>query len=178
MQELQDSPVTIKKSGLFADIDKRYGEPEGALVGAPLSGGTEAGGMPPAGGPMGGPPEAGGEIPPPIPGLPNQSPADLPPVVGDSVQGRRVLSEKEYDTQVEKLVYGSSREPDHQKEERHKEIIHENDVKNGNLNTAALNMVNEIDALLKESESINTQQKITEAEDVEIDDIETLNMQE
>jgi hypothetical protein len=172
MQELQDSPVTIKKSGLFADIDKRYGEPEGALVGPPMSGGTEAGGAPPmggggagapAGGPMGGP-EAGGELPPPIPGLPNQTPGELPPVVGDSVRGRRVLSEKEYDSQIEKLVYGSSLEPDRQKEERHKEIIHENDTKNGNLNTVALNMVTEIDALLKESESINTQQKITEGE--------------
>jgi len=186
MQELQDSPVTIKKSGLFADIDKRYGEPEGAMVAPPMSGGTEQGGMPPmgggagapVGGPMGGAP-AGGEIPPPIPGLPNQSPSELPPVVGDSVQRRKVLSEIEYNTQVEKLVYGSSpNEPEHQKEERHKEIIHENDVKNGNLNSAALNMVNEIDALLKESESINTQQKITESEDVEIDDIENLDIQE
>jgi hypothetical protein len=188
MQELQDSPVTIKKSGLFADIDKRYGEPEGAMVGPPMSGGTEQGGMPPmgggapggapAGGPMGGP-EAGGELPPPIPGLPNQSPSDLPPVVGDSVRGRTVLTEREYTAHVEKLVYGSSpNEPEHQKEERHKEIIHENDLKNGTLNSAALNMVNEIDALLKESESINTQQKITEGEDVEIDDIENLDVRE
>jgi hypothetical protein len=57
-------------------------------------------------------------------------------------------------------------------------IIEKMSTKNGNLNIAALNMVNEIDALLKESESINTQQKITESEDVEIDDIETLNVQE
>jgi hypothetical protein len=188
MQELQDSPVVIKKSGLFADIDKRYGEPEGAMVGAPMTGGTEAGGAPPMGGgggapagalPMGGAP-AGGEVPPPIPGLPNQTPAELPPVVGDSVRGKNVLTEKEnnFNTQVEKLVYGSSHEPEHQREERHKEIIYENDVKNGSLNTVALNMVNEIDALLKESESINTQQKITESEDVEIDDIENLNVQE
>ena len=35
MQELQDSPVNIKKTGLFADIDARYGEPvEGMPIGA------------------------------------------------------------------------------------------------------------------------------------------------
>ncbi len=34
MQELADAPVLIKKSGLFADIDKRFGAPEG---GVPMS---------------------------------------------------------------------------------------------------------------------------------------------
>lgn len=187
MQELQDSPVTIKKSGLFTDIDKKYGEPEGTMVGPAPSGGTEMGGAPigggagaPAGGPAGAPtggPE-GGELPPPIPGLPNQSPGELPPVVGDSVRGRAVLSEREYMSQVEKLVYGSSLEPERKKEERHREIIHENDQMNGQLNTVALNMVNEIDALLKISESINTKQTITEGDEVEIDDIENLEIQE
>lgn len=182
MQELQDSPVTIKKSGLFADIDKKYGAPEGTMVGLP-AGGAEQGGMPPVGGaeqggmpPAGGAPEAGGQIPPPIPGLPNQSPGELPPVVGDGVIGKSVLTEKEYGIQIEKLVYGSSHEPEHKREERRKEIIYENDIKNTNLNSVAFNMVNEIDALLKESESINTIQKINEGEDVEIEDIENLDV--
>ena len=191
MQELQDSPVTIKKSGLFADIDKRYGE---QVEGMPPATGAVAGaegGAPPAGGagmpaggqgaaPMGGPPPpgGGGEVPPPIPGLPNQTPSELPPVVGDSVQGRNVLSEDDYNKQVEKLVFGSSQEPEHKKEASHKKIIKENDLKNGKLNADALNMVIEIDKLLKESESINTQQKITEAQDVEIDDIENLDVQQ
>ena len=175
MQELQDSPVTIKKSGLFADIDKRYGEPVEGMPpgGGAVSGGTEMGGEM-GGAPMGGP--EGGEIPPPIPGLPNQTPADLPPLGAESVRGRPVLSEEDYDRQLEKLVFGTTKEPERKKEARNKEIIHENDAKNGSLNDTALNMVNEIDALLKESESINTQQKVIEAEDVEIDDIENLNV--
>jgi hypothetical protein len=67
MQELQDSPVTIKKSGLFTDIDKRFAEPEGGMIG--MSGGSEQGGnQPPIGGgqppmdaDMGGMPPMGGE---------------------------------------------------------------------------------------------------------------------
>ena len=82
MQELQDAPVSIKKSGLFADIDKRYADPT-------LEGG---GGMPPEGGGEGGLPPAGGppELPagggaPPTGGLPNQTPAELPmPNLGEA----------------------------------------------------------------------------------------------
>jgi hypothetical protein len=185
MQELQDAPVLIKKTGLFADIDKRYGEPEAALIGGAPTGGTEQG-APPAGGagappPEGGAPPAGGAggagAPAPIPGLPNQTPAELPPVVGDSVRRRSVLSEDEYNDQVEKLVYGTTIEPERKKEKRHKKVIHENDTKNTELNTRALDMANEIDNLLKESESINTPQKIVEAEDVEIGDIENLDVE-
>ena len=186
MQELQDSPVTIKKTGLFADIDKRYGEPvEGMPLGGAQSGATEQPGMPPAGGagappPGEMPPPAGGGggagAPAPIPGLPNQTPAELPPVVGDSVRGRNVLSEDEYNKQVEKLVYGSTIEPERKKEAKHKKVITENNNKNNELNTRALNMANEIESLLKEGESINTRQKFVEAEDVEIDDIESLDV--
>jgi hypothetical protein len=188
MQELQDSPVSIKKSGLFADIDKRYGEPiEGMPIGG-ASGGTAQGGMPPAGGgemggtpPMGGtgaPPAGGGEIPPPIPGLPNQTPSELPPVVGDSIVGRNVLSEEDYNKQVEKLVYGTSSEPEHKKEIKNKKIIRENEIKNSKLNNTALDMISEIDNLLKESESINSNHRIIESEDVNIEDIENLDVEE
>jgi hypothetical protein len=187
MQELQDSPVIIKKSGLFADIDKRYGEP---VEGMAVSGGTE-GGAPQAGGDMmggGGAPPAGGMGEPPmggemgggqapIPGLPNQSPADLPPVVGDSVRGRKVLTEEEFNSRIEKLVYGSSVEPERKKEAEHKKIINENNNMNNTLNAAALNMINEIDILLESADSINTIKEITEAQDVEIDDIENLDVE-
>jgi len=187
MQELQDSPVVIKKSGLFADIDKRYGEP---VEGMAVSGGTE-GGAPQAGGDMmggGGAPPAGGMGEPPmggemgggqapIPGLPNQSPADLPPVVGDSVRGRKVLTEEEFNSRIEKLVYGSSVEPERKKEAEHKKIINENNDMNNTLNAAALNMINEIDILLESADSINTIKEITEAQDVEIDDIENLDVE-
>ena len=184
-QELQDSPVTIKKSGLFADIDKRYGE---QVEGMPApSGTTGQAGLPPAGGgagapaggPMGGPmggPEGGAGAPPPIAGLPNQTPADLPPVVGDSVKGRKVMSEERYNSQVERLVYGSSQQSETKKENHHKEIIRENDIKNGSLNDTALNMIIEIDKLLNEGDTFNTQNKFTEAQDVEIDNIEDLDV--
>jgi hypothetical protein len=186
MQELQDTPVLIKKTGLFADIDKRYGEPEAAALGAP-SGGTE--GMPPAGGapggpagapPAGGPPAGGAGAPggpAPIPGLPNQTPAELPPIEAqESVRGKRVLSEEEYNTRVEKLVFGSSQQPDSKKEAKHKKVIHENDHKNNELNDRALSMANEIDNLLKEGEGFNSKQKIIEAEDVNIEDLDDLGV--
>jgi hypothetical protein len=176
MQELQDSPVTIKKSGLFADIDKRYGEP---TEGMPPTTGATAGGAPPAGGAggPGAPPPAGGAggggAPAPIPGLPNQSPAELPPIEAqESVGERNVLSEEGYNQQVEKLVYGTTREPERKKEAKHKKIIHENNNKNSELNGHAMNMIAEIDNFLKETESINVQQKINEGENVEIDDLE------
>ena len=189
MQELQDAPVLIKKTGLFADIDKRYGEPEAAMLGAP-TGGTEGGpGAPPAGGGAGAPPAgpeagappAGGAgspgAPAPIPGLPNQTPGELPPVVGDSVKKRKVLTEEEYNEQVEKLVYGTTVEPERKKEAKHKKVIHENDHKNNELNNRALSMANEIDSLLKEGDAFNTKQKITEAQDVDIEDIENLDVE-
>ena len=186
MQELQDSPVTIKKSGLFSDIDKRYGEQvegmpvSGSTGGAPAPGGE--GGMPPMGGGAPGemPPPGGGGAPggpAPIPGLPNQSPSDLPPVVGDSVSGRKVLSEDEYNSQVERLVFGTTAEPERKKESKQKKIIRENNNKNEELNSRAMDMANEIDNLLKESESINTPQKNIEAEDVDFDEIEKLDVQ-
>jgi hypothetical protein len=174
MQELQDAPVLIKKTGLFADIDKRYGEANAAL-GAP-SGGTEQGGMPPAGGAGGGMPPTGGAggpgAPAPIPGLPNQSPAELPPIEAqENVRGRKVLSEEEYNTRVEKLVFGSTQQPDTKKEAKHKKVIHENTVKNNELNDRAMRMANEIDSLLKEGENFNTQQKIVETDDVNLEDL-------
>jgi hypothetical protein len=186
MQELQDAPTLIKKTGLFADIDKRYGEPEQAALGAP-TGGTE--GMPPAGGAPGAPPAGGpGEMPPaggagapggpaPIPGLPNQSPADLPPIEAqESVKGRNILTEDSYNAKVERLVFGTTQEPERKKEAKHKKVIHENEIKNNELNSRALNMASEIDNLLKEGENFNSQQKIVEVEDVEIDDIENLDV--
>jgi hypothetical protein len=183
MQELQDSPVTIKKSGLFADIDKRYGEPvEGML---PPTGAT-AGGAPgaPAGGagappPMGGGPPAGGAAggPPAIPGLPNQTPAELPPIEAESITGKQVMGEDSFDMRVERLVYGSSLEPQRKQEEKQREVIYENNEKNNKLNTTAQNMISEIDALLNETESINTQQKINEVQDVNIEDIEDIEME-
>jgi intein/homing endonuclease len=180
MQELADSPVTIKKTGLFTDIDKRYGEAAEGIPATPSAGG-EAGGVPQVGGeggmpPMGGgeggmPPSSGGEIPPPIPGLPNQTPSDLPPIVGDSISPKNVLSEEDYNLHVEKLVLGGDKS-ENKKVIRHKKIINENNETNDRLNTNALDMIAEIDNLLKVNESINKQQKIPEIQDIEFDDLE------
>jgi hypothetical protein len=181
MQELADAPVSIKKTGLFADIDKRFGVPEEAgMIGAS---GATGGEMPPAGAPTGGMPPAGapaapiaGTSPmgaPPAGGAP--AGGELPPVA----EGQKKLSEEEYNTQVEKLVFGNSPEPKHKKESKHKKIISENNEKNDNLNKKAQDMVSEIDQLLSSNtESINTQQKISEAEDINIENIEDIKLEE
>jgi hypothetical protein len=186
MQELQDSPVTIKKSGLFTDIDKRFGEP---IEGMPITGGTE-GGAPPAGGapaPMGAPeggmpPLGGGE---PLGGDMGGGAAGAPPVGGAPLGGgapmmenRRNLSEEEYNQQVEKLVYGSSQEPQEKKKIKQREIIQENNNINDKLNKGAAEMIAEIDNLLKGSKSINATQKNTEIQNIDIEDIENINLDE
>jgi len=184
MQELADTPVTIKKTGLFTDIDKRYGEP---VEGMPISGGTE-GGMPPAGGagappmggagappPMGGgaPPMGGGEggMPPIGGGAPAGGEGGLPPMI----ENKR-FTEEEYDKHVEKLVYGSTQESERKNEIINRGIIQENNEINDKLNKNALEMVDEINGLLENTESINTVQKINESQDVEIEDIENIDL--
>jgi len=144
-QELADAPVIIKKSGIYNDIDKKFGD-EDIIPGETGEGDPEGG------------PEAGGETPSPIDNLPNQSPADLPPVEAESVKSRKVLSEEDYDKHVEKLVYGNNKE--HQKIKKQKELIKENNSKNDVLNKNAENMINEIDTILQETESINKKSSI------------------
>ena len=183
MQELQDSPVAIKKSGLFADIDKRFGEPiedmtltggtEGGMPppegGAPAGG--DMGGMPPLGGgePLGGAPAGGGDMGAPIGGAPLGGGAPM-------MEGK--MSEEEYDRHLEKLVYGSSEEPEQKKKIKQKEIIQENNKINDKLNKGATDMIAEIDQLLVGSETINSQQKINETEDTDIVDIENIELDE
>jgi hypothetical protein len=182
MQELMDSPVTIKKSGLFTDIDKRFGEPEAAMLGVPASGGTEGGGMPPAGGapPAGLPPEGGAAAPPAPAGGGGMPPAagGGTPVTGSAMPplAESRMTDEEYDLQVERLVFGSTSEPVQKKENRNKEIIKENDVINATLNKNALNMINEIDLLLKNNESINVPKKINESDEIDFESIENIEL--
>jgi len=145
MQEFADAPVAIKKSGLFADIDKRYGDPTAMAAAsgttAPPDGGGEGGMPPPAGGGVGGdmPPinmaDLGGS------GLPNQSPSDLPPIEAESVNRRKVMTEAEFNTNLEKLVYGHEivKKSDAQ-------VIFESELDKSN--KTATNMINEIDELI------------------------------
>jgi len=173
MQELADAPVGIKKSGLFADIDSRFGGEEMEMA---LSGGTE---QPPGEDEMGGPPPPGGEMggpPSPVPGLPNQSPADLPPVEAEGVKGKGVISEMsvdEYMGHVNELVFGDNKK--HQKKEKQKTLIKENDEKNENLNDKAENMVSEIDTILKETDNLHIGKDIDD-EDIDIEKLEEIDL--
>ena len=188
MQELQDSPVTIKKSGLFTDIDARFGEPEAAMIGGAQTGGTEqSGGMPPAGGAGSGMPPAGGGMPPagggagaPPAGGGGMPPAGAAPAGGGmpplAENKKRMLTEVEYDTYLEDMVAITNGEPSRKKEIRHKEIIKENSEINENLNRNAQTMIDEISVLLENTESINKEQKIDEAEDVDFESIENIEI--
>jgi len=180
MQELQDSPVTIKKSGLFTDIDKRFGEPIEDMA---MTGETEGGTPPEGGAPMGGegmPPLGGGE---PLGGAPMGgaeagAPLGGAPLGGGAPLMETKMSEEEYIKQVEKLVYGSTQEPEQKKKIKQKEIIQENNKINDKLNKGAADMIAEIDHLLEDTETINTQQKINEVQDIDIEDIENIDLSE
>jgi len=164
-QELQDSPLVIRETGLFTDIDNKYGSGE-----LPISGDT-AGGMDDefgdAGGDMNIPPADGGGMDAP------QSPNDLPVVIGQGQgfgdkrpiigYGKRpsIVSEDNYkkygakfDNFIEEMVNNDNKKV--QKKAETKKIIRENDSKNKKLNEKADQMTSEIDALLENSDTINT----------------------
>jgi len=181
MQELADSPVTIKKSGLFVDIDKRFGEPIEDM--AAMSG--ETGAMPPpeGGAPMGAPPA--GDMGAPPAGAPlggDMGGGDLggAPLGGGGappmMEGK--MTDEQYNSLIEKLVYGSNPEAKPEKKAREKEIIQENNYKNDSLNKNAQAMINEIDSLIKNSERFNSPQKNDDVEDVEIENIEDLDVED
>ncbi len=175
MQELQDSPVNIKKTGLFADIDARYGEPvEGMPIGGETGSTTPGGEMPPVGGgaPAGGAPEMGGGMPPE---------AAAPPAGGAPplAEGKGKMSTDEFNRLVEKLVGAETSEPERKKSVKHKKVINENNAIVENQNKKALEMVNEINTLLNAGESINTQHgAIDGGEDVDFEEIENLDLEE
>jgi len=182
MQELQDSPVTIKKSGLFVDIDKRFGVPEEEMT-PEMGAGEEGaeGGMPPEGGAPslgGAPPMGGGEAG----GLPSAGEMGALPPAGGAGGGapmmeNKGLSDEEYDSHVEKLVYGKTKKPDTNKDIE-KEIIQENNDKNKNLNKNAEEMVKEIDSLLENSKSLNKSENKDELEGIDIEDIDNIDFEE
>lgn len=178
MQELQDSPVNIKKSGLFTDIDKRFGEPIDAMA---ISGETE-GGMPPEGA---GAPPAGEEGMPPLGddagGAPlggaGASPLGSAPLGGGAPM-METMTEENYNKHLEKLVYGSTQEPEQKKKIKQKEIIQENNKTNDKLNKNAEDMITEINNLLENSETINSNHKIDDTQDIDIENIEDMDLNE
>jgi len=182
MQELQDSPVTIKKSGLFTDIDKRFGEPieDMALTGETQGALPPTGGAPAPTGGEGGMPPAGGNEAPPIGNAPLGGGAPTPAPLGEPMMEskNKKMTDEEYFKQIEKLVYGSSHEPEITKKHKRKEIIQENNSINDKLNKSAEDMINEIDNLLKSTESINKIHKVDEIQDIDIEDIENIDLEE
>lgn len=162
-QELQDSPLVIRETGLFKDVDAKYGTGEVP----PEGGAEEGGGMDNAGG-MGGegdvniPPAGGGGADAP------QSPTELPPVIGQG-QGFKpdkkqppLMSEESYkkygdkfDRFIDEMVGGKN--PDNISKIENKKIIQENDDTNKKLNEKAKQMSEEISILLEGNDnSINT----------------------
>jgi len=186
MQELQDSPVSIKKSGLFTDIDKRFGAPiedmemtsgTGEEGGMPPEGGAPAaGGAPPIGGDMGSAPPIGGDMgsAPPIGG----APAGDMGAGGAPMMENRGLTEEEYNNHINKLVYGKKKNDDDDDESFERDIIQENHKKNKLLNKNAERMVEEIDSLIENSKSLNKSDEKDELHDINIDDIENIEFDE
>ncbi|MFW5847785.1 MAG: portal protein [bacterium] len=127
MQELADSPVIIKKSGLFKDIDDKYSEEGVAAAEAGEKGEEPAGGMegePPAGGE--GEPMGGGQPPAPVGG------GDI----GVSAESTIPKKTIDFEEQVNKLVYG---EPKKEKPKSDRLI-----VENDKMVKSAQDMIKEI----------------------------------
>ena len=182
-QELADAPVVIKHSGIYSDIDKKYGEPElagttptgetgageGEAGAAPEGGGAPAGeeGAPEGGGtPEGGGAEGGGEVP-------FASPAELPPIEAEGVESKNIMSNYEYNSYVENMVFGVNK--NYQKTKKEKKLIKENVDKNDNLNKKAERMVNEIDSMLEKTESLNNKNSFN-VDDIDIEGLEEMDL--
>jgi hypothetical protein len=170
-QELADAPVVIKQSGIYSDIDKKYGEPElaGTTTGATGGEEGEAGGIPPEGGAAEGgeSPEGGGEE------IPFQSPTDLPPIEAESVNSKKIMSNDEYNKHVENIVYGDNKK--YQKNKNEKKLIKENIGKNDGLNKKAEEMVNEIDSMLQESKKLNENDS-TNIDNIDLDKLGDIDL--
>ena len=168
-QELADAPVAIKHSGLFKDLDKKY-EDEEAAAEAEAGGGADAGmetdGM-------------DGDIPPPIDGMPNQSPSDLPPIEAEGkkqvkpILFERGMSEEDYNKHVEKMVYGNNKV--FKETEKRKEVLVENDLANTTLNIKAGNMISEIDEFLEKAESLNSGTE-SDTGDIDYKELENIDL--
>lgn len=156
MQELQDSPTVIKNTGLFKDIDDRYGEPIDGMALPQATGDTEQGGMPPIGGDM--PMDDSGGVPPTPSG-------GMPP-----------LSEMTFNELIDNVVYNNSNKSKNRKNTNNKIIISENNNINDKLNNSAKNMINEIDLLLENNQSFNNDNRDDDIDDIDFEAIGDLDL--
>ncbi len=170
-QELQDSPVVIKNTGLFKDIDDKYGEP---VEGEPRKPEGE-----------GGEEDAPGEAPPITPGGETEGPPGPPPEdLGGAGGGSpeiaegipRKMSLDEYTRYVENFLDIVSNEDDEIKVTP-KKIINEYSQKNDEFNKQTNQTVKEIDKLLNDERFLNnnsqTEKSIKESDEItNIDDLE------
>ena len=174
MQELADAPAKIKRTGLFADIDKKYGviaddeEQPGAEGGMPPG---EEGGMPP-GGDMGGMPDIGG----PAAGAPPPGDIPTPAGGGGDMPMMEGMSNENFVKYVENMIYSSDADNNQTTIDTRRKIINENNKLNENLNSKAQNMVNEIDELLKKGDGINKNNTTNLGEDIDFESIDDLEL--
>jgi hypothetical protein len=190
-QELQDTPLIIRQTGIFTDIDEKFGDPEAAAM---MSGQTGMeGGMDELGGGLGG--ELGGGMPPPLEGGANDfgSPASLPPVIGQGkgfkengnviyeeegklkvMNVKRKMTDSKFNGILEGLVNDGKNESV-AKEIQNKKIIKETENRMQTLNQNAKDMISEIDGLLEEGDTINKEKKINE-EKINGLDLEEFNL--
>lgn len=173
-QELQDSPIVIKKSGLFRDIDAKYGEdvdesemppPEGEEGG----GGPDLGGGGPdlGGGPGGGIEAAPG--PPPGGGL-----GDLPGL-SERTDNKKKMSFNEFSDYIDSYMNKTDNFKDDEKESI-KSIINESNNNIKTHNDKAKSIITEIDDLLKNETFVTKKQ--TEDVDEFVNDLDDLDLDE
>lgn len=158
-QELQDTPVIIPKTGIFDDIDQKYGNPAAAAVQqqgpppAPGEGQPEAN-QPPAGGATNAP-QNPNQLPEPqglVAGGP-AAPAGGAPAGGAQQESIRrngkVIRETSFDDLLNQLVNRQN-----VVDQKYKEDAFQS--KTDELNKTAKQMINEIDKLLYEKGEFNS----------------------
>lgn len=150
-QELQDSPLVIPKTGVFKDLDDKYGSdeamPQGAPEGQEGMEGTDEPNMPPAGG--------GDENAP-------QSPSELPPIESVNLTKPK-MDDNQYGSLLEKMVKTTSKPKIvRKKKDEDREVINENVDKVKGSNVRAIKMAGEIESLLNKG-SINNDEALREA---------------
>ncbi len=186
MQELADAPVIIKKSGLFVDIDNKYGEPDENLsnsgntnnMGDELPNSNIGGGLPNN--------SIGGELPNTEMGggLPSvntggETSQNSEPTAGGET-APQISEEKNkfnYNDYIEKLVYGTSKEHTVKDMIDQKLIIEETNNIVNNQNITVNSMINEIDNLIKKTQSFNTEHTDNnDAENIDWDDLDDIEI--